>query len=147
MYRHFLIAFDGSELSGKAVEHGVGLAKALSAKLTILYASPPLALPLYLSAEESATHPATMVSEEVAQEAANILSAAKDIAMQAGLACDTLHVPGVAAWEAILSESKRIGCDLIVMASHGRSGFSAVILGSETQKVLTHSKIPVLVAR
>lgn len=146
MYRHFLIAFDGSELSNKAVVQGIALAKTLSAKLTVLYASPPLALPLYFSPEESTTQPA-IPPEEVAKEAADILSAAKESITEAGLQCDAIHVPGTPAWEAILSESKRIGCDLIIMASHGRSGFSAVLLGSETQKVLTHSDIPVLVVR
>ncbi len=147
MYRHFLIAFDGSELSNKAVEQGIALAKTLSARLTVLYASPPLALPLYFSPEESAAQPATMPSEEVAKEAADILSTAKETVAQAGLSCDAIHVPGTPAWEAILGEAKRIGCDLIIMASHGRSGLSAVLLGSETQKVLTHSDIPVLVVR
>ncbi|MDR1529082.1 MAG: universal stress protein [Burkholderiales bacterium] len=147
VYRHFLIAFDGSELSHKAIEHAVALSRPLTAKLTVLYASPPLALPLYISPENMPPATETTPSTEVAKEAADILSAARTMIEDAGLSCDAIHAPGTPPWEAILYEANRIGCDLIVMASHGRSGVSAVLLGSETQKVLIHSKIPVLVVR
>ena len=81
------------------------------------------------------------------KQAASVLNRAEDAAKQAGVPCDTIQVEEVRPYQAIITTAADRGCDLIVMASHGRSGLSAVVLGSVTNKVLTHTNIPVLVVR
>ena len=147
MYQHLLVATDGSKLSAKAVAHAIVLAKALGAKLTAFYASPGYPSPMY--GEGFAYVP--MTREEYAtlcaKDADKILKPASLKAEQAGLEFKSIHVIGDAPWEAILVAARRNKCDGIVMASHGRRGVSALLLGSETQKVLTHTKLPVMVVR
>jgi nucleotide-binding universal stress UspA family protein len=127
MHEHILVPTDGSELSNQAVEYAVALAKAVNAKVTVVAVSIP---------EFSA-----------AIAARNHLDVAKDIAAASQVACDALHIEHSHPYQAIIDTANNRGCDLIVMASHGRSGIAAIILGSETVKVLTHSTIPVLVVR
>ena len=86
-------------------------------------------------------------SKMAADEAEKILDSVMKKSKSAGVDCDCLHAIAAAPWEAILKAAKKVKCDAIVMASHGRRGLTAVLLGSETQKVLTHSKLPVLVVR
>ena len=143
MYKHILIPTDGSELSGKAVGHGVGLAKALGARVTAVTVSAP-----YLFA------PPSMVMDtpkeyrtRVAMLTAKYLNAAKDAATKAGVPCDVVHVEHEHPYVAIIDTARARTCDAIVMASHGRRGISAIVLGSETVKVLTHSTTPVVVVR
>ena len=143
MYQHILIPTDGSELSGKAVGHGVGLAKALGARVTAMTVSAP-----YLFA------PPSMVMDtpneyrtRVAMLTAKYLDAAKDAATKAGVSCDVVHVEHEHPYAAIIDTARARTCDAIVMASHGRRGISAIVLGSETVKVLTHSTTPVVVVR
>ena len=128
MYRNILIATDGSELSEKAVNHGIALAKRIGAKVTVLTVVQPL-------------HTFT------AEYAEKTLGAAARLAEAAGVECEGVHVKHDFPYRAIIDTAASKGCDLIVMASHGRHGISALVLGSETVKVLTHSKIPVLVHR
>jgi len=147
MYKNILVATDGTRLSGKAITQAVALAKALGARLTAFYASPDYPLPVY--AEGAIVEP--MSRRESAaickEEADRILGAVAAKATSARVALNAVHVVNSTPWRAILAAARRHRCDAIVMASHGRRGVSALLLGSETQKVLTHSKIPVVVVR
>ena len=139
MYRHILISTDGSELAESAVTHGLSLAKSVGAKVTVIIVEEPFNwLPLV---EAGAL-------EEVAKKlAGSTLNRAANAAKQAGVSCDTLQVEDAQPYQAIIAAATDRGCDLIVMASHGRSGLSAILLGSVTNKVLTYTKTPVLVCR
>lgn len=147
MYKHLLVATDGSKLSAKAVTHAIALAQALGVKLTAFYASPDYPMPI--AVEGVAYIPMTR-KEYTAfckKEADQILKSISLEAQAAGLEFSSAHVIAGAPWEAILAAARRNKCDAIVMASHGRRGVSALLLGSETQKVLTHTKLPVIVVR
>jgi nucleotide-binding universal stress UspA family protein len=145
MYTNILIPTDGSELAGKAVQHGIALAKAIEAKVTVLTVSPPFHV---FTFETQMVEDTPAEYKKTTQErATKILGGAAVAAKAAGIACETLHVEHEHPFQAIIDGAKSKGCDLIVMASHGRRGISALVLGSETVKVLTHSKIPVLVHR
>ena len=138
MYNHILIPTDGSELAGKAVQHGAALAKQIGAKVTMLTVLPPEMI-------TSDREMAEIRKASMQKHTAEILGA---VAMQtAGIACETIQVEHEQPYQAIINTADSKGCDLIVMASHGRRGISAIVLGSETVKVLTHCKIPVLVYR
>jgi len=147
MYKQILVATDGSKLSAKAVAQAIDLAQTIGAGLTAFYASPDYPLPAY--SDGVAFEP--MSRKEYAalckKEADKILGAVAMKAESAGLECNTVHAIAASPWEAILAATRKNKCDAIVMASHGRRGVSALLLGSETQKVLTHSKVPVLVVR
>jgi len=147
MYKHILVATDGSKLSQRAVTHAIALAQALGAKLTAFYASPDYPLPAYA---DGVVYEPVSKKEYAAlanQEAEKVLGAIAEKAQAGGLECATVHTIAPAPWEAILNAAKKAKADAIVMASHGRRGVSALLLGSETQKVLTHSKVPVIVVR
>ena len=146
MHRHILIPTDGSELAQKAVSHALKLAKDEGAKVTALvvehsfnvYAVPESKI--YKMPKEFAAY-----SKQIKEHATMILDGVAKQAEAAGVKCATIQVVHEHAYEAIIDTAKKKGCDLIVMASHGRSGISALVLGSVTNKVLTHTKIPVLV--
>ncbi len=145
MYKHILIPTDGSSLSNKAIQHGVALAKALNAKVTAITVSTPfhvLAVEPAMVTDTPESH-----ANRVAESTAKHLGVAKDAASGSGVACDVVHVEHEHPYQAIIDTAKKRGCDAIVMASHGRRGISAIVLGSETVKVLTHSTIPVVVYR
>jgi nucleotide-binding universal stress UspA family protein len=147
MYRNILVATDGSRLSAKAITHAIALARALGAKLTGFYASPDYPLPAYA---DSVMYEPVSPREYAAmckKEADRILSAVGAKAKAAGIRFTAVQAVATAPWEAILAAARKEKCDAIVMASHGRRGVSALLLGSETQKVLTHSKLPVIVVR
>ena len=146
MYRHILIPTDGSELAEHAVTNGLALAKSLGAKVSVIVVEQPFD---WLSvsettarqiSEESAKH-----AEQIKKHATMVLSRVANAAKQAGVSCDTIQVENEQPYKAIIATAADRGCDLIVMASHGRSGLSAIVLGSVTNKVLTHTKTPVLV--
>lgn len=145
MYKHILIPTDGSDFSSKAVLQGSALARAIDARVTIMTASPTF--------QTFAPDPfmAVTTPEQMRQfcrsDALEVLARAAETARNAGVPCDTLHVEDDRPYEAIIDTATKRGCDLIVMASHGRKGLSALVLGSETHKVLTHTQIPVLVCR
>lgn len=147
MYKNLLVATDGTRLSNKAVAHAISLAKRLGAKLTAFYAAPDYPVPMYADGVVYEPVSKKEYAAMMEKEAAKILGAAADKAKSAGVACATVHSIAPAPWEAILAAAKKEKCDAIVMASHGRRGVSALLLGSETQKVLTHSKVPVIVIR
>ena len=147
MYKHLLVPTDGSRLSDKAVAHALALAKAIGARVTVFYAAPDYPTPVY--AEGVVFEPIS--KREYARQAAGgaqkILDRVAAKAKAAGVKCDTAHTITSAPWEAILAAAKKNKCDVIVMASHGRRGIRALLLGSETMKVLTHGKVPVIVVR
>ena len=145
MYKHILIPSDGSELSKKAVDHGIRLAKALNAKVTAVSVSEPFHI--FAVEPGMVTDTPDEYKKRVAALAAKYLKAAKDAATAAGVACDVVQVEHEHPYETIIDTARKRGCDAIVMASHGRRGVSAVVLGSETVKVLTHSNIPVVIVR
>jgi len=145
MYSNILIPTDGSVLSCLALKDGVELAKALHAKLTVLTVTAPIQ---YYNAEVAIIQePPADFAERVAEHADNILADAAAVAKAAGVAAETMTAEAERPYQAIIDAATQKGCDLIIMASHGRKGISALVLGSETQKVLTHCKIPVLVHR
>jgi nucleotide-binding universal stress UspA family protein len=145
MYHHILIPTDGSELSEKAIGQGVALAKALGAQVTGLTVSTPF----HVIAVDPATVRDTRdtYAKRMVQTGEKYLGTVKDAAAASGVKCDTIHVEDEHPYHAIINTAEKQGCDAIVMASHGRHGLSAVVLGSETVKVLAHSKIPVVVCR
>lgn len=147
MYKHLLVATDGSRLSAKAVAHAISLAKRLGARLTAFYASPDYPMPMYADGVVYETISKKEYAAMMEKEATKVLEAVVAKAKSVGVACATTHTIASSPWEAILASAKKEKCDAIVMASHGRRGVSALLLGSETQKVLTHSKLPVIVIR
>lgn len=147
MYRNILVATDGSRLSAKAVTHSIALAAALKAKLTAFYALPDYPLPAYADGVMYDPVSPAEYAATCKKEADRILNAVGAKAKTAGIRFVAVQSIAAAPWEAILAAAKKQKCDAIVMASHGRRGVSALLLGSETQKVLTHSKLPVIVVR
>jgi nucleotide-binding universal stress UspA family protein len=147
MYRNILVATDGSRLSAKAITHAIALARALGAKLTGFYASPDYPLPAYADGVMYEPVSPQEYAAMCKKEADRILSAVGAKAKAAGIRFTAVQAIANAPWEAILAAARKEKCDAIVMASHGRRGVSALLLGSETQKVLTHSKLPVIVVR
>ena len=144
MYKHILIATDGSELAAKAVTSGIELAKRLGAKLTAVTASEPWTQ--VIMGDPGTTFPIMEYERAAAENAANILDAVNSMAKTAGVACETVHVMNYPA-DAIIETAKAKGCDLIVMSSHGRRGIARVLIGSQAVNVLTHSTVPVLICR
>lgn len=149
MYNNILIPTDGSELSEKAVRQGVALAKAFGATISFVTVREPFhSLPGDPQMVVDMPDEYKKYVHDYLTAGANArLSAAQSIAEQAGVSCETVDVEHDHVYQGILDAAAHQGCDLIVMASHGRSGLSGVVLGSETLKVLTHSKLPVLVYR
>ena len=147
MFKHILIPTDGSELSKKAINHGIAMAKFAHAKVTGFYAAPDFRVEVY-----SEYVPRDLVTPEqyrtaTKKRAHKYLATIKKAADAAGVRYQGHFVFADFPYEAIIKAAKSKGCDLIFMASHGRRGLSGLLLGSETTKVLTHSKIPVLVYR
>lgn len=145
MYRHILIPTDGSDLSRKAIQHGIALAKSEGAKVLGVAVTVPFHV--FAINPDTLTDTPGSYQKRVAAEAARYLGQIKDAATAAGVSCDLIPLEHEQPYQAIIDVAKKNGCDLIVMASHGRRGVAALVLGSETVKVLTHSTIPVLVYR
>lgn len=145
MYKHILIATDGSELAGKAVAAGLALAELLEAKVTAVTVTEPWTA--LVTGEMGIGFPYQEYEKGAAESAAAILATVAEAAKAGGVECATVHMPDRFPAEAIVDCAKDKGCDLIVMASHGRRGISKLLLGSETTRVLTHSSMPVLVCR
>ncbi|MCA6216586.1 universal stress protein [Ideonella sp. B7] len=144
MYKHILVPTDGSDISAKAVETAVSLAKLFGAQLSTISVKEPFP---YSAISEMQPVPPQEFYDAQERIAAARVKAVVDAGKAAGLTCNAYTVEAVHPWEAIVDLTKDKGVDLIVMASHGRRGVSALLLGSETQKVLTHSPTPVLVVR
>lgn len=146
MFKNILIPTDGSELSQRAVQTAVELAKLHRARITGIHVIPDYHL---LIAYEGAFDPVTeeRIEEDAKVRAENYLAFVRKSAQDAGVPCDTVCETSDHPYDAILKAADARRCDLIVMTSHGRKGLAAVLLGSETRKVLTHTRIPVLVVR
>ena len=148
MYRHILIATDGSELAGKAVNHGMTLAKRLNIPVTAVTVTEPWSvLELGRMARQGNQNPIGQFEDMATAAAASILDKVKQAASSQGVTCDVVHVQDQHPAEGIIAAAKNNGCDLIVMASHGRRGLDRVLLGSQANEVLTHSKVPTLIVR
>lgn len=147
MFKHFLVPTDGSQLSLNAVQHAVSLAKEVGAKITFFFSKPDYPVAFY--GEGALIDPTTpeKFAEIADRQAKEILVQAEQMAKAAGVSFASASEVSDIPYEAIIQAAEKAGCDLIFMASHGRRGISGLLLGSETQKVLTHSKIPVLVYR
>ena len=145
MFKHILLPTDGSELSNAAIQEGVRFAKGLGARVTGLCVMPPQH-PFFYETEIPVT-----ALQEAAQRyrelADGFLAVVSKAAKEGGVACEVVYEVHDLPYEAIIQTAEKKGCDLIMMASHGRRGVKALLIGSETQKVLTHSKVPVLVYR
>ena len=144
MYKHILIATDGSELASKAVTASLELAKRVNARATAVSVTEPWSATM--TGEPPFMSSTINFDELAAKRALDILSTVRGAANEAGVACETLHVSGFPA-ESIVETAQAKGCDLIVMASHGRRGLSKLLLGSQTTRVLALATMPVLVWR
>lgn len=147
MYRHVLIPIDGSRLSEDALEAGVGIAKAFGARVTVIHVVPqPAAIGLDAWTHHDREFGAHL--EKVLEgRGREYLDSACEAAHRAGLSCDCALVHGESPHEEIVTEARSRGCDLVVMASHGRKDSCGLLLASETVKVMTLGDIPVLVHR
>jgi nucleotide-binding universal stress UspA family protein len=147
MYTHILISTDGSEFAQNGVDHGLSLAKALASKVTIITATEPVPVPV--GAAAWVVTPKEIASYEAGRkkEAEGLLASVKATAEKMGIEANTVHVPDTRAATAILETAQRAGCNLIVMASHGRRGVKRLLLGSQAAEVVTSSPLPVLVVR
>lgn len=145
MYKHLIIATDGSELAQKAVDQGLALAKALGAKVLAVHVTPPWTS--VAVGEVAIALPIENYDRMAAENAQNVLA---DVAMRAkaaGVAYETLHVKDRLPAQGIVEAAVQRGVDLIVMSSHGRSGLSRLLLGSEANEVVSKSTVPVLICR
>ena len=148
MYHHILISTDGSDLATKGLDHGLTLARALNARVTILTVTEHY--PSYIASGGEVWVAAEMSGEIRAardQAAATILNAAAEAAAKMGVPAELVHIPDSAPAEAIIATAKERDCSLICMSSHGRRGLERLLLGSQTAEVLAHSPVPVLVVR
>ena len=148
MYRHILIPTDGSELAEHGVTNGLSLAKSVGAKVTVIIVEEPFN---WLGVSESkaqwALEELAKHTEQIKKHAASVLNRVANTAKQAGVPCDTIQVEDEQPYKAIIAAAADRGCDLIVMASHGRGGLAGILIGSVTNKVLAQAKRPVLVCQ
>jgi nucleotide-binding universal stress UspA family protein len=144
VFKRILVPTDGSDLSAKALVTALGLGQTLQAHMFTVAVKEPFP---YSALSEMQPVPPQEFYDSQERIAARNLRKVEDECRKAGLVCSARSIEALHPWEAILDEARRNDCDLIVMASHGRRGVAALLLGSETQKVLTHGKVPVLVVR
>jgi nucleotide-binding universal stress UspA family protein len=147
MFQNLLVPTDGSKLSDKALAQAIALAKSTKAKITVFHAIVNIPQPVYADGVSVQMTPHTDYLKRAKAHSAKVLDRAAKKAAAAGIPCAVAEATTDAPWEAILAAAKRAKSDTIVMASHGRRGLAGLLLGSETTKVLTHGKIPVLVVR
>lgn len=147
MFKHILVPTDGSEFSQTTAKRAVSFAKEAGARITVFFSKPEY--PIAYFGEGALIDPTTpdKFAELADQQATQYLGEVEAMCKEAGVECTTTSSTSDVPYEAIIEASEKCGCDLIFMASHGRRGISAFLLGSETNKVLTHSKVPVLVYR
>lgn len=145
MYKRILLPTDGSELSRRAIRSGVDFARSVGAEVVAMTATPEFhAITANAEMLEQTRDEYLAASRAAGQR---LLDEAAAVARDAGVACTTVQRESDAPYEAIIAAARDQRCDLVVMASHGRRGIKGLLLGSETQKVLVHSAIPVLVHR
>jgi nucleotide-binding universal stress UspA family protein len=145
MYANILLSTDGSDVARKGVKHGMALAKALNAKVTVITVTEPL--PGSGSVWIPSPEMVDRIDAACKEHAGKVLDEARALAKQIGISVELLHVPNAPAATAIIETAKSRGCDLIVMGSHGRRGLGRLVLGSETSEVLADGSVPVLVVR
>lgn len=148
MFKHILLPTDGSKLSDRAVQRGVEFAKEIKARITAIHVVPEFRMVV----EEGFVSPMSAelkqrFEKESQVHARKMLAKVEKLAGEAGVPCESVAMVSDFPYQQIIETAKKKKCDLIMMASHGRRGLSSLLLGSETAKVLTHSKIPVLVVR
>jgi len=147
MYRKILVATDGSVLSKKAVKSAIELAAAVGAELLAVYVVPRYPVSYFEGGVTISTADIARTEKQWAERGQTIVDAVRDAALAEGVKAKAIVTRSDLIAEAILSNVKKNKCDLVVMASHGRRGLKRILLGSETQQVLTHSTVPVLVLR
>ncbi len=147
MFKHIFVPTDGSELSRATAKRAVSFAKETGARITAFFAKPEY--PIAYFGEGALIDPTTpeKFAQLADQQADEYLGEVAALCAEQGVECSTLSTISDVPYEAIIEAAEKSGCDLIFMASHGRKGISGFLLGSETNKVLTHSKVPVLVYR
>ena len=145
MFTHILLPTDGSPLSEAAMHKGIQFAKSINAKVTGFHAIQPFHI--FTLQTEMLEETKEQFEKGARAHAERCLAVMKQAAAEAGVPCDTMSVTTEHPYEAIIQAAEDKGCDLIMMASHGRRGMRGLLLGSETSKVLTHTHIPVLVFR
>jgi len=147
VFRHLLVPTDGSPLSQRAVVQAIAFARRFGSRVTFFHAEPPAPVPMDGAGVVVNVHALHEAHERLDAAAHDILAEADALAQEAGVVADSVVLVSDKPWKGIIRSAERLGCDLIFMASHGRRGVSALLLGSETQKVLTHTRIPVFVHR
>ncbi len=147
MYRHILVPTDGTELSYESAEHAIALAKSLGARITAIHVMPEYLAPAFAESPTFVQRSYEEFVQSTEADAARALDAVATAAKDSGVDCSLIRVRDAQPYRHIIDSAANHGCDLIFMASHGRKGLSALLLGSETSKVLTHTGIPVLVHR
>jgi nucleotide-binding universal stress UspA family protein len=147
MFQNILVPTDGSDFSNKAISTAARLAQSLHAKLLVLHVRSPIESPHHVEGGALTDLGGKLVMQEIEDEERKLLDTALEIAAADGTAAERAFVAGYSTYDAIIRIAREQHCDLIVMASHGRSGLSGFLIGSETQKVLTHTTIPVLIVR
>ncbi|GKS74069.1 universal stress protein [Acidovorax sp. SUPP950] len=147
MYQRILIATDGSELSGKAVDHGLALAALSGAAVVVLKVVPRYPRSYFEGGSIVDTGDAKRIEAQWTASAKALVDGVKALGSAQGVAVKAVVSKSDLVAEAVIAAARKHQCDLIVMASHGRKGLQRLLLGSETQHVLTHSHIPVLVLR
>jgi nucleotide-binding universal stress UspA family protein len=149
MYANILLSTDGSDVARKGVKHGMALAKALNAKVTVITVTEPLSVDL-VSGHAGWIPPREMLDSFDAarkEHVGEVLDEVRAMAEQIGISVECLHVPNAHPATAILETAKSRGCDLVVMGSHGRRGLRKLLLGSQTSEVLVDGRVPVLVVQ
>jgi nucleotide-binding universal stress UspA family protein len=144
MFKRILVPTDGSDITMKAIDASIKLANSVGAQLYTISVKEPFP---YSAISEMQPTPPQEFFDAQERIATKRVQAVIDLCAGTGVSCQSHTVEALHPWEAIIEHAKRLDCDLLVMASHGRRGVSALLLGSETQKVLTHSNIPVLIVR
>jgi len=148
MYKNILIATDGSKFALQAVKHGLKLAKTTGSPVTLVTVTDIWsALEIARQTRDGTQNPITAYEKAATEAADKILAAAKALAVKAGVKCNTLHVKDMHPAEGIMEITAKKGCDLVVMASHGRRGVEKLLLGSIAAEVLTRGKVPVLIVK
>ena len=145
MYKHIIVATDGSDIAGEAMKHAIDLAKEIGAKLSAVTVTEPFEMIAF--AEQAAVISPTDYKNSTAAYAKKILNAAASTAKTGGVECATIHAENRYSYQGIIDAAEVNGADLIVIGSHGRSGIEGLLLGSQAVKLLTHTKIPALVVR
>ena len=144
MFKRILVPTDGSDITAKAIATAIALAKSVNAQLFTISVKEPFP---YSAISEMQPTPPQEFFDAQERIAVKRVQTVVEQSVAAGVPCQSYTVEALHPWEAIIDHANRMECDLLVMASHGRRGVSALLLGSETQKVLTHSKVPVLIVR